>query len=194
MSFTNATLEGQNVRLETLSESHLNGLKTAIADGALHKLTVTNVPHPDELGVFLNHANSERQANQSLVFATIDQNTNQVIGSTRFMNTNWPHLRTEIGFTFIAQSKQRTACNTEAKLLMLTHAFEEIGFNRVALRTDVLNQKSRTAIERIGAQYEGILRNHMVMPDGRIRDTVVYSIIKKDWAVCKSLFEEKLKA
>ncbi len=192
MSFIDITLKGQNVRLETLSESHLNGLKTAIADGALNKLTVTNVPHPDELSVFLNNANSERQANQSLIFATIDQNTNQVIGSTRFMNTDWPHLRTEIGFTFIAKSKQRTVCNTEAKLLMLTHAFEEIGFNRVALRTDVLNQKSRTAIERLGAKYEGILRSHMVMPDGRIRDTVVFSIIKENWASAKLLLAEKL--
>lgn len=127
-----------------------------------------------------------------LTYATIAQNNDKVAGSTRLMNTDWPNLRTEIGGTFIAQSYQRTAINTEAKYLMLTHAFETLQFNRVAFRTDFLNQRSRTAIERLGAKFEGILRNHMVMPDGRIRDTVVYSIIKSEWPGIKLFLEEKM--
>ncbi len=192
MSFKDSTLNGQHVRLEPLNEPHLKGLAHAIKDGQLHQLMVTSVPHPDQLQQFLNNAQIERSANHSLVFATVDQHSGEVIGSTRFMNTDWLHLRTEIGFTFIAKSKQRTAVNTEAKLLMLRHAFEVLGFNRVAFRTDYLNQRSRKAIERLGAKYEGVLRNHMVMSDGRVRDTAVFSILKSEWSGIKSYLLEKL--
>lgn len=192
MGFKDTSLVGQYVRLEPLSASHLKGMAAAIKDGALHRLTVTSVPHPDELDGFYQNAMQERKAQQSLVYASVDAATGQVVGSTRFMNTEWAHRRTEIGFTFIAASRQRTAINTEAKLMMLTHAFEELGNNRVALRTDVLNNRSRTAIERLGAQFEGTLRNHMVMPDGRIRDTAVYSIIKNQWPEIQALLKDKL--
>ncbi|MFC3195272.1 GNAT family N-acetyltransferase [Marinicella sediminis] len=192
-AFINQALKGQHVRLEPLQESHLPGLKMAVEDGQLWQLMVTSVPHPDQLSGFFQQAGKEQQAGVSRVYSTIEQATGQVIGSTRFLNTNWSHGRTEIGFTFIAQSHQRTAINTEAKYLMLGHAFEDLGFKRVAFRTDHLNQRSRRAIERLGAKYEGLLRNHMVMADGRVRDTVVYSIIAHEWPGIKSFLEERLR-
>ncbi len=192
MRFEPITLTGQHVRLEPLQKQHLSGLKTAIQDGQLWQLMVTSVPHPDQLDTFLENTLKEQQQGTVMAFATIDQNSNEVVGSTRYLNTDWPHARTEIGFTFIAKSKQRTAINTEAKLLMLQHAFETLPFNRVAFLTDHLNQPSRNAIQRLGAKQEGILRNHMVMADGRIRDTVVFSIAKHEWPGIKQLLMEKL--
>ncbi len=192
MRFEPTTLSGQHVRLEPLQKHHLPGLKTAILDGQLWRLMVTSVPHPDQLENFLDHALKEQQLGSAMAFATIDQLNNLVVGSTRYLNTDWLHARTEIGFTFIAKSKQRTAINTEAKLLMLQHAFETCPFNRVAFLTDFLNQPSRNAIQRLGAKQEGILRNHMVMVDGRVRDTVVFSIAKHEWPGIKQLLQEKL--
>ncbi len=192
MAFKDITLQGSQVRLEPLNKTHLPGLSSAIKDGQLHKLMVTNVPHPDDLQHFLNQAQTEHSNNQSLVFCSIDQLTKKIIGSSRFMHTDWSHRRTEIGFTFIAKSKQRTAVNTEAKLLMLEHAFETLNMNRVAFRTDHLNQRSQNAILRLGAKKEGTLRNHMVMADGRIRDTVVFSILNSEWPGIKSYLIEKL--
>ncbi len=193
MAFKDTTLHGQHVRLEPLQAAHLSGLAIAIQDGQLHRLMVTNVPHPDKLQTFFSHAQAEQQAGQALVFVSIDQHSNQVIGSSRFMHTDWNHQRTEIGFTFIAKSKQRTAINTEAKYLMLQHAFEKLGFNRVAFVTDYLNQASRKAILRLGAKQEGVLRNHMVMPDGRIRDSVTFSITANEWPGIKTFLLDKLK-
>ena len=192
MSFKKQILGGQYVRLEPLQKKHLVGLKLAIEDGNLYQLMVTNVPHPDELQAFYDKAVTDQQIGEALVFATLDQKTDQVIGSSRFMHTDWTHNRTEIGFTFIAKRKQRTAINTEAKLLMLKHAFDVLNLNRVAFVTDYLNQTSRTAILRLGAKQEGILRNHMVMPDGRVRDSVIFSIIKNEWPGIETYLMEKL--
>jgi RimJ/RimL family protein N-acetyltransferase len=192
MSFHDTPLIGQHVRLEPLQQHHLPGLKTAIEDGQLHQLMVTTVSDPEKVDEFFKYTQKMLANGSMLTYATIAQKTNQVIGSSRLMNTDWEHQRTEIGGTFIAKSHQRTAINTEAKYLMLGHAFEQLNMNRVAFRTDFLNHQSRTAIERLGAKFEGILRNHMVMPDGRIRDTVVYSIIKHEWPGIKAFLEEKL--
>lgn len=181
MRFESVTLEGMFVRLEPLSRAHKEGLCEAISDGELWQLFVTLVPHPSAIDTFLNDAQQAYEAGDGLAFATIDRATNKVAGSTRFMKAHLPHRRVEIGFTFLGQSWQRTSCNTEAKLLMLTHAFETLGMNRVELLTDYLNEKSRRAIMRLGAKEEGILRNHMVMPNGRVRDSVLYSIIKNEW-------------
>jgi RimJ/RimL family protein N-acetyltransferase len=137
------------------------------------------------LDSFYEKANNDMAGNNSLVFATVDAVSGKVVGSTRFMNTHWKHKRLEIGFTFIAQSWQRSAVNTEAKYLMLQYAFEQLNFNRVELLTDVINEKSRKAILRIGAVEEGRLRHHMIMPDGRHRDSVVFSIIQLDWPEVK---------
>ena len=192
MTFLNQTLENQYVRLAPIQQTHLAGLQLAIEDGKLWQLLVTSVPHPDQLPEFFDKTQSDLQCDVSQTYVTINSNNKQIVGSTRFMNTDWQHRRTEIGFTFIGKSHQRTAINTNAKYLMLTHAFEDLGFNRVAFITDYLNQASRNAILRLGAKQEGILRNHMVMTDGRIRDSVSFSITANEWPGIKLYLEEKL--
>lgn len=193
MKFTPTTLEGKFVRLEPLSAHHKQGLCDAIRDGELWNLFVTIVPHPDAIDAFFTNAQTALENNEGIAFATIDKATNKIAGSTRFMKSNLANKRTEIGFTFLGKSWQKTHINTEAKLLMLTHAFETMGLNRVELLTDYLNTTSRNAILRLGAKEEGILRNHMIMSDGRVRDSVIYSIINHEWAGVKQHLNAKLK-
>tara|TARA_R110002073_G_scaffold84612_5_gene201740 strand:+ start:3434 stop:4015 length:582 start_codon:yes stop_codon:yes gene_type:complete len=181
MTFTPITLAGNHIRLEPLAEHHKSGLCRAIEDGNLWQLFVTSVPHPNDIDTFFENAHATVTSGEGLVFATIDQASNKVIGSTRFMRSNLANKRSEIGFTFLAQSAQRTKANSEAKLLMLTHCFETLGFNRVEFLTDFLNQTSRAAILRLGAKQEGVLRSHVCMPNGRIRDSVIFSITAPDW-------------
>lgn len=190
--FEPVVLRGKHVRLEPLSEKHKGGLCRAISDGELWSLFVTLVPHVNDIDGFFRNAFAAHEAGDGLAFATIDEATNQVAGSTRFMKANLPYKRVEIGFTFLGKSFQRTKINTEAKLLMLTHAFEALGLNRVELLTDYLNTKSRNAILRLGAKQEGVLRNHMVMPNGRVRDSVLFSIISSEWPGVKQNLEYKL--
>lgn len=192
MTFGNVTLKGDCVRLEPLSVHHKEGLCKAISDGELWKLFVTLVPHVNAIDDFLKNADDAYQTGDGLSFAIVDEVTNQVVGSTRFMKANLPNKRVEIGFTFIAKSFQKTKINTEVKLLMLTHAFEGLDLHRVEFLTDYLNVESRKAILRLGAKEEGILRNHMVMPDGRIRDSVLFSIIKNEWEGVKQNLQYKL--
>lgn len=192
MSFEKTTLEGQHVRLEPISDQHRQGLIEAISDGELWKLFVTIVPNIEGIDEFLANAKAVHQSGDGLVFATIDKASGSVVGSTRFMKANLPHQRVEIGFTFIAASFQRTHINTEAKRLMLSHAFEVMKLNRVELLTDYLNTQSRRAILRLGAKEEGILRNHMVMPNGRVRDSVIFSITKHEWPGVKQHLSYKL--
>lgn len=192
MIFEPVVLRGKHVRLEPLSEKHKDGLCRAISDGELWNLFVTLVPHVKDIDGFFQNAFSARESGDGLAFATIDEATNKVAGSTRFMKANLPYKRVEIGFTFLGKSFQRTKINTEAKLLMLTHAFEALGLNRVELLTDYLNTKSRNAILRLGAKQEGVLRNHMVMPNGRVRDSVLFSIIASEWPGVKQNLEYKL--
>jgi RimJ/RimL family protein N-acetyltransferase len=181
MTLAAVQLEGQFVRLEPLEHRHCAGLRDAIVDGELWQLHVTLVPHMDDVPQFIANAHDAYAKGVELAFATVDKSTGRIAGSTRFMRLEPAHRRGEIGFTFLAKSLQRTRINTEAKLLMLTHAFEQLGFNRVEFLTDVLNTASRAAITRLGVTQEGILRNHMVMRDGRVRDSVVYSIIRSEW-------------
>lgn len=185
-------LQGASVRLEPLARSHLPGLAAAVEDGQLWALPVTTVPHPDRLPAFLDAAEAQFSAGRELAFATIDQATDQVVGSTRFRCIEAAHRRVEIGFTFIARGWQRTHINTEAKYLMLCHAFEHWRCNRVELLTDVLNQVSRTAIARLGCEQEGILRSHMLMGDGRIRDSVLFSMIASQWPAAKAALRSRL--
>lgn len=186
------TLAGTYVRLEPLAPAHEVALREVVRDGELWNLRVTFVPHPSDIPQFMSNARTAFTAGHEVPFATIDVATNQVVGSTRFMKIDRPNRRAEIGFTFIARSWQRTHVNTEAKLLMLRHAFNEWQFNRIELITDVLNDRSRRAIERLGALQEGILRSHMVMPDGRIRDSALYSITRADWPGVESALVRKL--
>lgn len=192
MNFESITLEGKFVRLEPLSEKHKQGLCAAITDGELWNLYVTLVPHPTNIDAFFTNAQQAFAAGDGIAFATIDKLTGKVAGSTRFMKANLPNRRVEIGFTFLGQSWQRTSINTEAKLLMLAHAFDTLQLNRVELITDYLNNKSRAAILRLGAKEEGIMRNHMVMPDGRVRDSVLFSIIKNEWPGVRQHLQYKL--
>ena len=194
MQIEKRVLQGQRVRLEPLSALHLPGLAAAIDDGNLWEIPLTFVPHPNDLGKFLTDAESAFAAGKELAFATVDIQTGAVVGSTRFRCIDSVHRRVEIGFTFVAASKQRTPVNTEAKYLMLKHAFEVWDCNRVELLTDERNSKSRNAILRIGAREEGILRAHMVMRDGFIRNSVIYSFIAVEWPQSKAVLEAKLNA
>ena len=192
MPFEKVILEGEHVRLEPISESHRDELIEAITDGELWNLFVTLVPRIEGIDQFIENAISAYHSEDGLAFATIDKVSGRVVGSTRFMKANLPNKRVEIGFTFIAKSYQKTMINTEAKLLMLTHAFETLQLNRIEFLTDYLNNTSRNAILRLGAKEEGILRNHMVMPDGRVRDSVLFSITNNEWAGVKQNLSYKL--
>ena len=194
MKFEPIVLDGQYVRLEPISTNHKEGLCAAISDGELWNLFWTNVPNPEDIDQFLDNADIDQGLGNSLTFATIDKiNCNQIAGSTRFMNPNPQHKRVEIGFTFLGKKWQRTMMNTETKLLMLTHAFEELDLNRVEFLTDYLNTPSRQAILRLGAKEEGILRKHQVMRDGRTRDSVIFSIVKDEWQGVKQNLMYKLR-
>lgn len=192
MSLEKVSLVGRYVRLEPLSEVHREELIEAISDGELWNLFVTLVPRVDGIDEFIANAISAHDNGDGLAFATIDKASGRVVGSTRFMKANLPNKRLEIGFTFIAQSYQKTMINTEAKLLMLTHAFDVMALNRVEFITDYLNHTSRNAILRLGAKQEGIMRNHMIMPDGRVRDSVLFSITNYDWTGIKQNLTYKL--
>ena len=192
MVIESVTLEGNFVRLEPLSKEHREGLCRAILDGELWKLLVASVPHPDNVDEFLNDAHNLYKSGFGLAFAVVDKQANRVAGSTRFMRADARNKRIEIGFTFLGKTWQRTHINTEAKLLMFSHAFEKMGLNRVEFRADYLNGTSRRALLRLGAKEEGILRNHMVMPNGRVRDSVVYSVIRNEWPGVKQHLHSKL--
>lgn len=187
-------LRGRRIALEPLGAEHLEGLAAAVRDGELWTIPVTLVPHPDELPAFLRQAEVRYAAQQERAFATIDLETGAVVGSTRFMCIDRDHRRVEIGYTFVAQRWQRSYVNTEAKYLMLRHAFEKWECYRVELITDALNAKSRKAILRLGAKEEGVMRNHMIMRDGRIRDSVLYSIVRSEWPAVKAGLEAKMAA
>lgn len=186
------TLEGQHVRLEPLSPAHEKSLIAAASDGQLWNSTVTIVPDETNMAAYIGEALQGQAQGVHLPFVIIQKSLGQVVGSTRFYNIDQNNRGVEIGYTWLAASAQRTSVNTETKLLLLTHAFEVWRCIRVAFITDVLNQQSRTAIVRLGAREEGILRNHMIMPNGRVRDSVSLSIIESEWPEVKALLEAKL--
>lgn len=188
------TLQGSKVRLEPLSAHHLPGLAAAIDDGELWKLPVTFVPHPADLAAFLEDAEAGFVRGEELGFAMIDIATGRIAGSTRFLRTDAANRTVEIGFTFLGARWQRTHVNTEAKYLMLKHAFDTWGCNRVELFTDVLNTRSRTAIARLGARQEGVLRSHLVMRDGRVRDSVLFSMIRSEWPAAEAALTARLRS
>jgi RimJ/RimL family protein N-acetyltransferase len=193
MKYKKKVLEGKYIRLEPLNSTHKEGLIETILDGELWKLFVTIVPPINNLDDFLENANKEYESGFGISYAIVNKNTNKVIGSTRFRCTEFNHKKTEIGFTFLAKTWQKSHVNTEAKLLLLTHAFEEMKFNRVELITDFLNHSSRSAILRLGAKEEGVLRNHVIMPNGRVRNSVIFSIIENEWVGVREHLEFKLR-
>jgi RimJ/RimL family protein N-acetyltransferase len=182
-------LEGAAVRLEPLGPHHLGGLCEVGLDPALWRFTVSHVLDRAAMERYLETALDERRAGTALPFATVWRETGQVIGSTRFGNASAANRRVEIGWTWLARPWQRTRANTEAKYLMLRHAFDHWGCARVELKTSALNERSRAAILRIGAREEGILRRHMVNDDGSPRDSVYFSIIAEEWPEVKRRLE-----
>ena len=193
MDISPVILEGQHVRLEPLSQAHEESLIAAAGDGELWNSTVTVVPSSATMAAYIAAALDAQAQGRELPFVIIRKSSGQVVGSTRFYRIERDHRRIEIGYTWLAASAQRSGVNTEAKLLLLTHAFERLRCIRVEFITDVLNQQSRTAILRLGAKQEGVLRNHMVMPNGRLRDSVCFSIIEAEWPDVKSRLEDRLR-
>jgi RimJ/RimL family protein N-acetyltransferase len=186
------TLAGRHVRLEPLDDTHFEGLAAIAFDDALWRLQMSPMRDRDDLRQYVAIARADQLRGSALPFATIDRASGRVIGSTRFGNIERTHRRVEIGWTWIARPWQRTAANTEAKLLMLTHAFETWACIRVELKTDVLNQQSRQAMLRIGAKEEGVLRSHVQAWNGRRRDTVYFSILDHEWPEVRAGLTAKL--
>lgn len=186
------TLEGQHVRLEPLQREHQEGFAEVGLDPELWRWIPTAVRTREEMAAYIDTALQEQERGVSLPFALVERATGQAIGSTRYGNIERTHHRVEIGWTWVGRAWQRTAVNTEAKYLLLRHAFESLGCIRVELKTDSLNERSRAAILRIGAQEEGIFRNHMITSSGRIRHTVYFSIIDSEWPGVKARLEAKL--
>src|ERR1044071_606971 len=193
MLITPVTLSGQYVRLEPLTRDHAQALNEAAADGELWNSTVTIVPTRGAIAEYIDAALQGLADGREMAVVIVHTVLNRIVGTTRFYEIEQQDRRAAIGYTWLAASAQRTQINTEAKLLLLTHAFEYWRCVRVELITDVLNEQSRNAILRLGAKQEGILRRHMIMPNGRVRDSVVFSIIDSEWPEVSARLIAKLK-
>lgn len=186
-------LEGRHVRLEPLTHDHLDALCAVGLDEELWRWIPTPVRTREDMRAYVEKALTGQRDGHMLPFATVERASKTVVGSTRYGNIDLSNRRLEIGWTWVAQSWQRTAINTEAKLLMLTHAFEALRCHRVELKTDRLNERSRRAIRRLGAKKEGVFRKHIVTASGRVRDTVYYSIIDEEWPDVRRHLQRKLR-
>lgn len=187
-------LEGERVRLEPLDARHIPGLLEAADDPATWTWLFGRLDDQAALWAWLDDALRARDAGTEMPFATLDAKTGRVVGSTRYLAIVPAHRRLEIGWTWLAPATWGTGINVEAKLLLLTHAFDELGAMRVELKTDARNERSRAAILALGAQFEGIFRKHMRMPDGRIRDSAWYAITDDDWPAVRTQLEARLAA
>jgi RimJ/RimL family protein N-acetyltransferase len=189
------TLEGAAVRLEPLRPEHASLLWDVVKDDMeeTFRWLPYSMAKPRDFQTVVEKALAELQRGESIPFATVERSSGRVIGSTRYMNIDAANRKVEIGSTWIAPAWQRTAINSEAKYLMIRHAFEDWGCLRVELKTDSMNQNSRNAILRIGATEEGTLRQHLVTHTGRLRDTVYFSILDKEWPKTKKRLQSKLK-
>lgn len=194
MNLEPIVLEGRHVRLVPMTREHVPELWEAGRDPDLWRLTMAQVHSEDDMRRYVEAALTAQAAGTTLPFVTTEAATGRVIGSTRFGNVEPAHRRVEIGWTWIAPAWQRTAINTEAKYLMMRHAFERLGCLRVELKTDALNERSRRAIGRIGATEEGILRKHQVTEGGRVRDTVYFSVTDDEWPVVRARLEGMMSA
>ncbi|MGA7909827.1 MAG: GNAT family protein [Candidatus Sulfotelmatobacter sp.] len=190
------TLSGQTVLLEPLQQEHALAFWEAAKDAVddIFRWIPYRVQTLEDFQRLVDKAFGEQARGESVVFATIERRSGRVIGSTRFMNIDRVNRRVEIGSTWIAPAWQRTVVNTEAKYLMLRHAFEAWKCIRVELKTDALNEKSRNAILRLGAKEEGTLRRHLITWTGRVRDSVYFSILDSEWSEVKANLEAKRKA
>ena len=192
MNVSPVTLEGRHVRLEPMSLAHLGGLSEVGLEQDLWRWTTTLIRTPEEMRAYVGQALEDQARGVSLPFVTVERESGRVVGATRFGTIDTENRRCEIGWTWVGGAWQRTPVNTEAKLLMLGHAFEVWGCVRVELKTDSLNERSRRAILRIGAKEEGVLRNHMITHTGRLRHSVYFSVIDSEWPEVKARLEEKL--
>lgn len=186
------TLEGRHVRLEPLSLDHHDALSRVGLDDDLWRLSPTVVESAEDMRRYLEAALQAQGEGTALPFVILERGSGTVVGSTRYGNIDRANRRVEIGWTWIARPWQRTAVNTDCKYLLLRHAFETLGCIRVEFKTDILNERSRQAILRIGAKEEGIFRNHMVTSTGRIRDSVYFSIVDREWPGVRARLEEML--
>jgi N-acetyltransferase len=179
------TLQGRHATLEPLAPAHLDEIRAAASDGELWRLWYTSVPAPERTPAWLAATLELREKQGALPFVVRDNTDGSLVGSTRYFNVDAANRRLEIGHTWYARRAQRTAINTECKLLLLTHAFETLRCIAVEFRTHWFNHASRAAIARLGAKQDGVLRNHLLLPDGSRRDTVVFSIIDGEWLAVK---------
>lgn len=186
------TLTGRLVTLEPLSHEHHDGLVDAVRDGELWKLYYTRIAAPDEMAADIDRRLALQQAGSMLPFTARRNDTGAIIGMTTFMNIDSATPRVEIGSTWNALGSQGTGTNPESKLLLLSHAFDVWGCTAVELRTDHNNHQSRTAIARLGAKQDGVLRAHSVMPAGYVRDTVVFSITAPEWPGVRFGLEQRV--
>jgi RimJ/RimL family protein N-acetyltransferase len=186
------TLEGRIVRLEPLSLDHVAGLAEVGLDPVIWRWTIARPTTEADLRAWAEAALANRAAGTELPFVTIEAATGRPIGSTRYMNIVLEHHRLEIGWTWVAPPWQRGGANREAKLLQLRQAFEVLGCRRVEFKTDSRNEASRNALLGIGAQFEGIFRNHMVMPEGPMRHSAWYSVIDEEWPGVRERLEASL--
>ena len=178
--------DGRIVRLEPLSPDHRAGLAEAAADGDLQALWYTTVPAPEAMAAEIDRRLALRTRGSMLPFTVFEAKSGRVAGMTTYMNIDAANRRLEIGSTWTRASVQRTGLNTEAKRLLLGHAFEALDCIAVEFRTHVMNRQSRAAIERLGAKLDGILRAHMILPNGTLRDTAVYSVTAAEWPAVKA--------
>ena len=175
------TLTGKHVRLEPLAFEHHDDLVESVRDGELWNLWYTSIPTPDKVRAEIERRLGLQDKGSMLPFAVVELASGRAVGMTTYMDIDAANRRVEIGSTWYRQRVWRTALNTECKLLLLRHAFEELSCVAVEFRTHFMNQRSRRAIERLGAKLDGILRNHRFQPNGTLRDTCVYSIIATEW-------------
>jgi N-acetyltransferase len=179
------SLQGPHARLEPLSSDHIDGLTEAVQDGELWKLWYTSIPRPGNMAAEIERRLALQTAGAMLPFTVFDAD-GQIAGMTTYMNVDAANRRVEIGSTWYAKRVQRSALNTQCKLLLLTHAFEQLDCIAVEFRTHFFNHQSRRGIERLGAKLDGILRNHQIAANGTLRDTVVYSIVAGEWPTVKA--------
>lgn len=179
-------IENEGIRLEPLADWHEEGLKQACQDGQLWRIRVTGVPEPDQVAQYIATAQQMQQQGTRTAFAVIDAQSHKILGSTSYHDIVPEMNRLEIGYTWYAQSVQRTHVNTTCKLLLLQHAFETLNAEAVGWRTDNFNHASQRAIERLGAKKDGVIRHHTRRRDGTVRDTVMYSMLAGEWAEAKA--------
>lgn len=186
------TLENRHVRLEPLAATHADDLVQAVADGELWRLWYTSVPTPDDVPAYIDTALREAANGEGQAFAVRRLDDQRIVGCTRYCHADAANRRLEIGWTWYAAGAQRSAVNTACKRVLLGHAFETLTCIAVEFRTHRLNHNSRTAIERLGARLDGVLRNHRILADGSYRDTVVYSILESEWPAVRRHLDHQL--